>query len=63
MKMTPFLAMGIVNGDIIESDRYDLMRAWQYLIDTGLAWRLTWWHEYTANLLIDCGACTPRYPI
>ena len=63
MKMTPFLAIEMVNGNIIENDRYDLLRAWQYLIDTGLAWRLTWWHESTATLLIDCGACTPRYPI
>ena len=59
--MTPFIAVGIVNGRIQESDKYDLLRAWQFLIDTGLASRLTLWHEYTASVLVDCGACNPRY--
>ena len=61
MKMTPFIAIGIVNGEISEGDRYDLLRAWQYLIDIGLARRLSQWHQNTADLLINCGACTPRY--
>tara|TARA_R110000824_G_scaffold154105_2_gene326027 strand:- start:431 stop:622 length:192 start_codon:yes stop_codon:yes gene_type:complete len=61
MKMTAFLAIGIVNGRIQEGDKYDLLRAWQYLIDTGLSERLSIWHINTASLLINCGACNPRY--
>ena len=34
------------------------IEAWQYLIDTGMAWQLQGWFGRTAKRLIDEGYCT-----
>ena len=34
------------------------VEAWQYLIDTGLAWQLQGWYGRTAQRLINDGYCT-----
>jgi uncharacterized protein involved in copper resistance len=34
------------------------VEAWQYLIDTGLAWQLQGWYGRTAQRLINAGYCT-----
>jgi hypothetical protein len=34
------------------------VEAWQYLIDTGLAWQLQGWYGRTAQRLINEGYCT-----
>lgn len=35
------------------------LEAWQYLIDTGLAWQLQGWYGRNAEALIEGGYCTP----
>ena len=35
-----------------------ILSAWQYLVDTGLAWRLQGWYGRTANQLINDGYIT-----
>lgn len=51
-------AIGIAEG-FIEPDYPDqVIEAWQYLIDTGLAWSLQGWFGRTAMALIRDGICT-----
>jgi hypothetical protein len=38
--MTPFNATGIAEGFIEADSEEQVLEAWQYLIDTGLCWRL-----------------------
>jgi hypothetical protein len=35
----------------------NVLRAWQHLIDTGLAWSLQGWFGRHAKHLIACGLC------
>lgn len=42
----------------VMSDIDEETAAWQYLIDTGLAWQLQGWFGRTAKRLIDEGYCT-----
>lgn len=57
--MDQFTAVSIAEGfnggedATIEEQR----EAWQFLIDTGLAWRLQGWFGRTAESLIEAGAC------
>ena len=39
-------------------DRDEWLEAFQYLIDTGLAWQLQGWFGRTARDLIEAGECT-----
>tara|TARA_R100001510_G_scaffold21958_1_gene19253 strand:- start:252 stop:458 length:207 start_codon:yes stop_codon:yes gene_type:complete len=43
---------------LVPSDNEEELAAWQYLIDTGLAWKLQGWFGRTAKRLIDEGYCT-----
>ena len=54
---TPELAVQICE-QIVSADEFEYTAAWQYLIDTGLAWSLQGWFGRTAKRLIDDGCCT-----
>lgn len=54
---TPFSAAMIAEGEQEADSREHYIAAWQYLIDTGLAWRLQGWFGRRANELIDAGEC------
>ena len=55
--MNTFNAVGIAEG-FIEAEEEQVIEAWQYLIDTGLAWQLQGWFGRTAAHLIGEGICT-----
>ena len=56
--MDRFDAIGIVEGWIETNDLSESIRAWQYLIDTGLVWELQGWYGRRAKVLIESGVCT-----
>lgn len=43
---------------LVTADNEEELEAWQYLIDTGMAWKLQGWYGRTAKRLIDEGECT-----
>ena len=56
---TSYDACACVEGfDGLDHDEDTIISAWQYLIDTGLAWTLQGWYGRTANALINDGICT-----
>lgn len=53
---TPYDASACVEGfDGIDHNEDEILSAWQYLADTGLAWSLQGWYGRTANSLIEGG--------
>lgn len=52
--MTVYDAVMIAEGQIEASDE-DCLEAWQYLVDTGLAWTLQGCFGRTARCLIERG--------
>ncbi len=57
---TPYDASACVEGfDGEEHDQETVISAWQYLLDTGLCWKLQGWYGRTANQLIEEGYITP----
>ena len=59
-EMDSFRATMIAEGDFamagVDCPTEELViRAWQYLIDTGLVWQLQGWFGRTANQLIEQG--------
>ena len=58
--MDTHTAIGIAEGFIPCNDEDRYVQAWQYLIDTGLAYRLQGSFGRAANQLIESGVCTPR---
>ena len=57
--MDSFNAVGIAEGFIEADSEEQVLEAWQYLVDTGLAWQLQGWFGRTARSLIDGGFINP----
>lgn len=55
--MDAYTATGLAEGFIEAESEDQVIAAWQYLIDTGLAWRLQGFFGRTATALIDEGIC------
>lgn len=58
--MNTFTAVGIAEGFVEAESQEQVIEAWQYLIDTGLAWQLQGWFGRTAAHLISEGICTDK---
>lgn len=57
--MTPYLAAGIAEGFEEATSHDEVREAWQYLVNTGLAWKLQGWFGREAMRLIDAGEIMP----
>jgi len=56
--MTLYDACAIVEGfDGEEHTEEEIIAAWQYLIDTGMCWKLQGWYGRNASALIENGVC------
>jgi len=60
MEINNYNAVGIAEGFIECEDQKKINKAWQHLIDTGLAWSLQGWFGRTAESLIEQGICKRR---
>ena len=52
--MKKYEAVGLAEG-FIEGTEEEVINAWQYLVDTGLAWKLQGFFGRTAKALIEEG--------
>ena len=53
--MDSYTAAMIAEGVMEPKDADQYVEAWQYLVDTGLAWKLQGWFGRTARDMIDNG--------
>lgn len=58
--MTPYLAVGIAEGFEEPESQEQYIDAWQYLVDSGLAWKLQGWFGRTASQMIEDGILTHK---
>lgn len=58
-KMDAYLATGIAEGFEEATSNDEMREAWQYLVNTGLAWRLQGWFGREAMRLIEAGEIMP----
>jgi hypothetical protein len=60
--LSPYDAVGLAEGFIPADDDEQVREAWQYLVDTGLAWSLQGWFGRMAAALIEAGEIDPPEP-
>ena len=60
--MNAYRACGLCEGFEEPRDDDEVIEAWQFMIDTGLAWKLQGRFGRTANDLIEGGICSPPQP-
>jgi hypothetical protein len=53
--MNQFDAVGIAEGFVQCHSEDEYLEAWQYLVNSGLAWKLQGWFGRTATNLIERG--------
>lgn len=53
--MNSYKAVGLAEGFIEAESEEQVLEAWQYLVDTGIAWKLQGWFGRTAADLIANG--------
>jgi hypothetical protein len=53
-KLDDYLAIGLAEG-FEQGTKQEIIAAWQYLYDTGLAYKLQGWFGRTVNDLIEQG--------
>lgn len=57
--MNTYDAIGIAEGFVEAESEEQVIEAWQYLHDTGLAYRMQGWFGRTAQALIEQGVIKP----
>ena len=57
--MNDYLAIGIAEGFEEPTSQEQVIQAWQYLHDTGLAYRLQGWFGRACKQLIEEGLINP----
>ena len=58
-KLDTFTAMMIAEGVDEPESEEQYIAAWQYLIDTGICWKLQGFYGRTASRMIEDGTCHP----
>jgi len=56
--MDNFTAVAIAEGFWAAESQDEVIEAWQYLVDTGIVWKLQGWFGRTAQHLINEGVIT-----
>lgn len=60
MTINSYNAVGIAEGFIEAESEDQVLEAWQFLVDSGLAWQLQGFFGRTASALIEQGLITAR---